>query len=440
VIRIRFLIRAFGIVVALNATFLAFALVAARFPPPDIQSRVQKYFLNGDLTIVDWPGLDRHLGATQYNDCIVLQMVTNDASSVLDKAISPDVYVQDSKYHDLCATYRKIIFGTVTTSSFYQDKYSRYWHGYVPSISALLWIFDLEPIRRLLTFSLFVAIAAFGLAAWSAQGLLRRSLVPVAMCAAAFWSVPFFGPCLSFAPADIALFVGLTALVLFRSTLRYSDAMIAACGAFGALVTYFDFLTGALPTAASLLVPIAYLIGRDQPITNTGCKPAVLAAFALGAFVCGAAMTVAIKQAIVFGVSGGEALHGFFVRLALYTGHAGGVEQTGVLQAVKSLLLKTSMLTYGSRVGAALLLITAVACWIGAAFLAFQNSRSARESLMVQVAGAAVVPAWVALMPTHTDIHAYFMVRMLIAPIALGFGALVLQLGERTAKQPPKPA
>jgi hypothetical protein len=52
------------------------------------------------------------------------------------------------------------------------------------------------------------------------------------------------------------------------------------------------------------------------------------------------------------------------------------------------------------------------------------------------VAGAAIVVAWVAVFPAHSFGHGWFMVRMMLAPIALGWAALLIEAG-RLAQRPP---
>jgi hypothetical protein len=54
------------------------------------------------------------------------------------------------------------------------------------------------------------------------------------------------------------------------------------------------------------------------------------------------------------------------------------------------------------------------------------NSIALRSEFLVCVLGASIVVAWIAVFPFHTLGHGWFMIRMMLAPIALGWAALII--------------
>jgi hypothetical protein len=98
----------------------------------------------------------------------------------------------------------------------------------------------------------------------------------------------------------------------------------------------------------------------------------------------------------------------------------------GILLPFARLALKSSMLTFGSsRVAYALLALAGLA-GIAAAALGWRARREERGQDRLLLLAAALVPAvWVCLLPTHTYIHATFMVRILVVPLSLAPLALL---------------
>src|SRR3990172_4279914 len=50
-----------------------------------------------------------------------------------------------------------------------------------------------------------------------------------------------------------------------------------------------------------------------------------------------------------------------------------------------------------------------------------------RGAFLACAAGATIIVAWVVVFPTHTFGHGWFMVRMMLAPLALGWVALLIE-------------
>jgi hypothetical protein len=143
---------------------------------------------------------------------------------------------------------------------------------------------------------------------------------------------------------------------------------------------------------------------------------------------------VALKQVLALMLTDAPALSSFTDSLI---GYSGGTSDKswllGRLSGVLALLSASPTLTFWSTTGAIALAIAISAAWGGALFLTWyckDDRRRRINDLLAFSTGAAAVPAWAVLFPTHTLIHAHatFMSRMLIVPIALGLNALLSQV------------
>jgi hypothetical protein len=106
----------------------------------------------------DWPGLQTRHGFDQYNDCSILQMITNRDDNLLAHAVGPLIYNKNSGETDKCATLRRIVNEGPQVAPLV-FRYTRYWHGYNPVTAALLQVFDVGDARKALTLGLYGALA-----------------------------------------------------------------------------------------------------------------------------------------------------------------------------------------------------------------------------------------------------------------------------------------
>jgi hypothetical protein len=99
------------------------------------------------------------------------------------------------------------------------------------------------------------------------------------------------------------------------------------------------------------------------------------------------------------------------------------------LKTLYVLLTQGHVLAYGSHVGALVLYGICLFTWLAAGSLAFARSLpGSRSDFLGCLAGVAIVAGWALAFQTHTTIHKWWMVRMLLVPLALGWGALGWQL------------
>src|SRR5882724_3011097 len=102
-------ITALTLVVLVNAAFLMLGVWAATLPREPLVQRVREAFASGDLIENDWPWLESRHGFDQYNDCSILQMITNRDDNILANAVGPLIYNENKGHTDKCATLHKII-------------------------------------------------------------------------------------------------------------------------------------------------------------------------------------------------------------------------------------------------------------------------------------------------------------------------------------------
>jgi hypothetical protein len=453
-------LRAGGLVLLLNALFLATAVATARLPREPLRERVRDAFAAGVLTDRDWLAFDMRRGNHQYDECLILQMLTNEPGPLLAAAVGPRKHARDASYSDYCLTLQQLVVERADPAGFIDFPYTRYWHGYMPVTAGFLSVADLGSAKRVLHVLAYAATLLLLAAALRRTGMLRVVGVSTAIATMAVWGLPYFGQLFAHAPGDILVVLGLAALITGADRLRRQVLLVPFCAAFGALVVYLEFLTGQLPTAAALLFATTYAIGtgRTEEIApraapdrtgiaepNSGADLAAvarvragawrLAVLALVAFAFGAGLTVLIKQALAAAVLGTAAISAFSGSLVRYMGPAptGGFVPD-VLRPFSELFRWGRVLTYNSPALAAILFGAAIVSWIAAAAVSVRAGlRHARgwtvaSDVLALMFGAAIIIAWILLLQNHTYFHARFMVRMAVAPIALGAAALTWSL------------
>ena len=438
-------IAAVTLVVLVNVVFLMLGLWVATLPREPLVRRVQEAFASGDLIENDWPWLESQHGFDQYNDCSILQMITNHDDRILANAVGPLIYNKNRGETDKCATLRKIATEGPSGAPYLVFRYTRYWHGYDAVAAALLLGFDVGSARKALKIALYGALVLLGAAAGTQhRGLLVVAAI-IAITGTLFWAVPYFGQCFSHAPGDILVILGLACLLRWRARLSRLATLVPFCAFYGAGVVYLEFLTGQLPTAAGLLFPTAYLIARARPRPDDHPRAAWrFAVAALMAFVLGAVLTVVIKQILAVAIVGPEALSSFLEYLQRYVNpsptaslrHFGETWSSphrsivwSSLKAISVVLGEGYVLTYGSRQAAAFLYASGALAWVTAAYVTVRRpARWASSDLLAMAAGAGIVVVWTLTFQTHTTLHKFWMVRMMLVPLSMGWGALAWQL------------
>jgi len=436
-----------------NGVFLLLALWAARLPREPLAAKIERAFAAGELIENDWPWLDGHRGFNQYHDCSVLQMVSNRDARVWAAAMGPRIYNLNRGETDRCATLRALVTGGPGTTPYLTYRYTRYWHGYIPITAALLSVLEIRQVRQVLRLSLYGALLVLVAAAGTRDRRLLAVAASVGITGMLFWSVRYFGTSLTHGSGDIAVILGLAILLHWRHRLSRPETLIPFCAVYGAIVVYLEFLTALLPTAAGLLVPLVYVIGRLRAGADGEPRRAGrLALAALLAFGAGAALTVAVKQTLAVVVVGPEAASTFAQYLQRYLNPSPGAALRhfgetwtstddplllSSLKALYAVLTQGYVLTYGSQTGALALYAASALSWLAAGWMAVTTRRpAALHDFLGFAAGVAIIVAWALTFQTHTTIHKWWMVRMLLVPLAFGWGALGWELLARARPRP----
>ena len=425
-----FWLRAFVLVLLLNAAFPILLLLSSLMPSEVIGDRIQQAFLTGELIAIDYLPYDVDRGFHQYNDCNILQMMTNQDSSPVAHALGPWLYMADSSATEACRSLRELVVDGRDPEAFISSRYTRYWHGYIPILAGLLMFVEISTLREVLRIAVYTTLLLLLFSNIREKRFLSLT-GPVFVSGAFFWGLPYFGQGMSHALGDSVVMLGLACLFFWHCRLTHAGMLVPFCALFGAIVVYFEMLTGPLPIAAGLLFPTVYLLSR---ITNHG-DTAInhhfrLATRALIAFAMGAIITVGCRAVVAATLVQPSGLDTFAGNLSLYTQPVDSTAYVpGFLRPLGRLLRRGSVLTYGNRWGLAILYTSAALSWFMSMWLAYRRAtRLSWADLLAFVIGAASIPAWTVILQTHTFMHADFMTRILIVPISLGWAAVLWQL------------
>jgi hypothetical protein len=421
--------RALAVVALANLFFLGLMLLA-QGDQCAILSRVQTAFETGELTTRDFLYLDGRRGWFQFDDCNALQMLVNEDSPQLRRALAPRVYRENEDWEGQCRVLRFLTAEWVHPRELLSTRYSRYWHGYNVIVAFALRHVELRDLRRVLSAGVWLSIGLMTLAAWRSGPRVRRAGLIIAVVAATVWGVPYFAPGLTQGPGDSLLLLALAAIAVRPRMAADPGRIVPYAAGFGAATVFLEMLTGKLPTAIALLAAITLAAARDEGVPAAGgVPPRGLALLAVAGFVFGAGATVIAKLLLAGTLVEPEASSNFLARLSEYIGMPyyysrwlGRFERhlPAILYPFARMARQSHMLTYGhSRAGFGLVAATGLA-WLAAAVRGWRSRKSDHGRDVLFLVGAALVPAaWVLLLPLHAYIHAPFMVRMLLVPASL---------------------
>lgn len=422
--------RTVALVLALNLGFCAFTLLGAAIPAEHLRERVVEAFESGSLTQRDRIAFDRRIGWHQYNDCLIVQMVSNEGDALL-KAVGPLAYYRDD-FHNMCSMVSELVNREVEPEQLESFRYTRYWHGHNALTAVTLYAFDFSTVRTLFRAAAYLSVLGLVIAALRSDGHLRLLGLAMATFGGLFWGLPYYAQSPSHGPGDTAVVLGFVVLlVLARRGFSVRQYMLL-CSAFGAALAYMEFLTGLLPTAAAFLLPLGYFaagsLGAPQATLGYRWRFAIVG---LAGFGLGVILTVLVKQLLAAFVIGWQVVDAFTNNLDYYL-------QTPDTELNNRLLVSAytvvaiirrwgATLAYGSSWGALFLFVSSAVAWTTALVLAVRSRHAASVSAVAAcAAGASLIMVWIFVLPTHTFYH-HYMVRIMIAPLALGWVALLVQ-------------
>jgi hypothetical protein len=428
--RYYFWLHSFVLVLVLNAAFPILLLLPSLMPSEVIVNRIQQAFSTSELIANDYLPYDMHRGFHQYNDCNILQMMTNPDSSPVAHALGPWLYMADPSATEACRSLRELVVDGRDPETFISSRYTRYWHGYIPILALFLMFLDISTLRDILRIAVFTTVLLLLLSGIREKRFLSFT-APVFVSAAFFWGLPYFGQGMSHALGDSVVMLGIACLFFWHYRFSQVSILVPFCASFGAVVVYFEMLTGPLPTAAGLLFPAVYLISRLTNHRDTAINHHFrLATKALIAFAMGALITVGVRVLVAATLVQPSGLDAFAGNLDLYTQPINSTTYVpGFLRPLGRLFRRGTVLTFGSPWGLAILYTSVALSWFLSMWLAYRRAtRLGWADLLAFVIGAASVPVWTVILPKHTFMHADFMARVLIVPISLGWATMLWQL------------
>jgi hypothetical protein len=237
-----------------NACFLALSL-ATLVDPQTVAHRVQTAFAAGELGDIDYLWWDSRRGWHQYNDCLLLQLLSNENSSRLQQALAPTIYSR-AEGDQKCALLRALTTAPVDRDTLVSAQYARYWHGSRAPVALALRGLELVQVRALLSGAVWLAIGILALAAYKSGPRTRLTGLSIALVAATVWALPYFAPGLTHGPGDATLLLGLAAVIARPRVTIGLRGIAPYAAAFGCVTAFFEMLTGQLPIAAAWLAAL----------------------------------------------------------------------------------------------------------------------------------------------------------------------------------------
>jgi hypothetical protein len=291
-------------------------------------------------------------------------------------------------------------------------------------------------VYRLLSYA---SIIALFFAAWrTSPSLAVRVVAPIVGTLIFAFGLRRYGDNTMWAPA---FFVGFFTLSVFLVLPRYFSDRGNRVGFFcflGVLVSYFEYLHGALPVFLSLTIVInhffyvarspraRYLDAVREPVTILCC------------FVLAFILLTVLRLTLL------SSLTDQFVWQSFFTGLGSRLSNTApevpIIHAtdIAAGLWADRREMTGSKTASGILLSAALIAWISTIGLVLLSqlkapAPSATRELLIGLsvlasAGVGIL-SWYLLFPNHTVVHTWLMVRMLALPVAYCFIAFILAAG-----------
>jgi hypothetical protein len=430
----------FAAAIVVSISFFVLGIAATFANKAAVRTHVAEAFDTFGLTDDVAPAIERGRAMRPYNDCLVLSMLLAPYESRLDEVLFPKApsgagpctylheIASDRDQPEANVLYLRYLFAgrtmiapLVSILSIRAARQTVYWASYAALITALLCLF----LRRA-NGSTSASFAGFGVT------LLASML--------ALYGIAFYGPSLSFAVSDFAVYA-LLIFIMWVDLVRLSLRQLIRLGsAFGAIIAHVELLTGQAPLALAVLVAAVGL----KPADETSVSVIQRCAATAGAFAASFVLCFAIKIAIVQLASHYD-LKGEFVSALSFrmfgpivsvTGaETAGASRLGIditqhaMYSPAAFVYLAAKLAYFSRVlGQGNLALGLAAIVLGLlGLVAGSWARWHRLKLATErtqtaalIGAALVVPCWYLIFFQHTIVHASFMIRPLVATIAIG--------------------
>lgn len=405
---------------------------------PTARERVLKAFQHGQLVENPYQHPSTTIGSHQWNDCLITLMAIDQRGDRWRLALSPVIAGfphQAQADINPCAGLKALVSGAMLDPDLYH--YDRYVHGAVVLLRYLLPHFGIKHIRTLYRAALTASlICGFGLCL---VGIARGTRVPAFavltvtfLALLRFFGLEMFSQSLGHGPADLMIgcYAVAITLMVFAPTSPVVVVLVAAL--FGAVTMVFELFTGGMPLGFAMVLGLSSLAVRPDARPH-GVRLAVWAAIA---FLIAAAVVYLLKLIAVASVSDDGVVTDILQRMRYYSLAA----DTGldfvpfalqVAGSVSVLVGGMALLGWASVAGAI------VAGFYGAYWIYRHVADSVtRQHAALLVMSVFPIPLWFLLFPNQAGLHAWFMDRIFVWPIAAGFGLFILAIAARGQESP----
>lgn len=411
-----------------STLLLSFNVASANLPRAPITAAVRDGFAHRQLVDYGWLPMNTQIGFHQFNDCLILLMAADDRPEAIKRAFSPSIAgasvgVSGGGFIVPCPVLHKFVQGErapLTDADFYH----RYVFGNVALTALLLQSASIGEVRAVYGALSFIApFLLFLFAAWrfgrgrgEAATLALAALYGVVLTFA--FASQYYGQSLAHFPPDILLSIYLWGVVLLGRRLHGLNALAAYNAVFGALTMYFEFLSGGAPMGASLVLAVAAAQALDAK-TRDNARDWTRLAVSLGAYGAGFVTIYLMKQIATTMAFGADKLASSGSRLETWMTGANPFQVYGRLYTYLNEIGGGSQWIGVVIVGGALAALVA-------ALVKMIRARSTIPGQWGLVAAALVVPAWYLLLPLHTYVHAWMMIRIVVGFIAAAYFLLAV--------------
>jgi hypothetical protein len=430
-----------AVAIVASTIFLALSLGAANLDRTRLVDRLRAAQTSGalDATARLFPlRPDYPVRLWENNECLILYMLASpNYRTHWQQAVSPLTPV--NPVAGACFYLKDILAGHPGEESYYH----RYLHGYRVATAFMLVLMPLYLIpwvlltlAQLLVLTLVaVAVVKLRRAGSPAQAQESRGYVALGLSLLLFWGLLRFAPSISFAFGDmVVIAVALTFLLRNPLRMREGTFLLVCCG-FGALVAWFEFLTGQIPLLLAMIPGCLAISSCTVPDRRLLWRRITqgLIAFAATVVAC-----VLIKWAVVAATFGGSVMDNFgapldnivagpthplhnettrrlleSLGLPVVLGHTFA---SRLLWTVMSIGLSTPTIGFGSFFAGAGVLVASAFGIVGGSIALWRTASTPieRTRLAAFLVSLAMLGLWIAVFNSQFINHTSYMIRPLV--------------------------
>lgn len=414
-----------------------------------IADAVQSGELDRRITLPLAP--DEPVAVHNFNDCLILSMLLlSGEDSAVRRAISPRVPTAGTSWdgkaptgyppYVQCRDLKVVMDASTAPESSY---YHRYLHGDWALVRLTLSWLSLAAATNLLmgaqcvVLVLLIVLAVRNVVRRQGDTGRDRAYAAIVSVLLLFNALPIFGWSFSFGPSDLVLSGFLLFFYLNPPSTLSERGFACACALFGTLTAMFEFFTGAAPGGAMALIAVVVFDGGDRRMLWRKARVGILC------FGMAGVLSFALKMAVVAAIWGTGELGIFSRQLGAHMSSGGWdvapenaarlarfgatpeVIRSNTLfsyvYALAKIVYFSRMHAYGSSMLAILLVLLLPLLLILRTLIHFRRSADPAQRLRASLllTACAVMPAWYLAFLHHTIVHAHFMFRPMIWPLAL---------------------